>query len=1195
MVLLIFDQMTSFTTSRLTWFSQFHLILPLTGKDEKEVLSSNKRTKHEYSRSTNFDNIVKQYDSPKQVPKCKTNLTARLGHTHEAGNESSRSSLYSIPSIEWDGRCKSDFGLRSRSLPRNRTARLFRTQSHSGFINSYMKDPEPTHYHVPRCRSCGASNVSYAFELSKEEKGKKAKNHPSIYYSVDNIPQKCSEEVARDPTYVKVQEKFVPVFKVEKKDVEFVESQEFNEDNYIGDIGNSFSSENQTVIEKSDANDQTVQICEKNAQISTKSTIKDDKETLTRDLEEDDGIEDVNKTLESMEGEYHSFTDLEDSYESPVKELVEKDIRDYSVPIDFYCEDFKAKEEVKKSPLKVKNTLEPILEESKSSYGDDSNTSQNDKKEEVVENIVGDVVNIAVLASQLKQEISTIAAQKVTPEALVAECVSRQESYLVNEEGSDITANDVESFTTNVVQTAVDIYENEASEQDMLDSVYDNVFEILSNENESEVNEVKRQNSLASTLSSTERISMDSTAEFEKYEVVSEILSGILSRIEFVEIVLKVKTPKVELLEHFNTDDDIQETFSIAKMIADIEQSACLNETVLTEVSDTDIGQTNKIIEGIIYYIFDRAMFINNQKLKSNKKTVKKVITVADFEDILFTAKPIWMDSEDYEEIPLEEKQSVEKDFYAIKDFFNAKCLQSATEQKIKKIKEKRCDCEKAAKVDDDVVVNSHEKSCQCDDHVDDNSEHNEQVHDKPQENGDVLDDENQVYFDPIVNNIEVIEEKTDYCKQVAIYHEYKQNLTYILDKPTFSDLDTTNFNLEPQVDNNITTNDASKTADIELNETFVETSDMNNAFHEDFSQSEDATISSQTEECFVTPDVDLTSELKENISLETDTYVIETVIDTSQEEYHSTVNDEFKDISDRTEEFASFSVQSSANNIEEYLSPIRDPSLEDTIFSPEYRDISLITNNVKEDTKKKESSRKRKHVKEAQSRSSSPNRKTTKQFELNESPIKSESKATPLKNLAKRRAYSDIASPFMKKTHVLAMSQTEHSGGVKYWLSFDENLPVVETEKVARNVKSIDDTLPSFISIDIDEDSMEGNPKKFFDKATSMNTKRSSVLLHEYNENDISFPSPSTSNIEFARERVREIVADPELERDDTDKDLPQKKLLYELHSRPSKRLYSSWPPFEDTLFYRIISKFRMSESFDPNDLEDPNFDSSA
>ncbi|XP_075988985.1 uncharacterized protein LOC142984964, partial [Anticarsia gemmatalis] len=327
--------------------------------EDKEELTTNNRSKHEFSRTANFENIIKNFDSPRKHPKCKLSLTNRLAQESNLGHASSRSSLYSIPSIEWDGRCKSDYGLRTRSLTRQRThGKLFRTRSHSGFINSYLKDPEPNHFHLPRCNSCGAANVSYAWELSK---AKNTKN--SLYYSVDNLPQKCSEDVEKQT----VVEKVVPVFKIDKKE-EFVESQEFNEDYYIGEIGNSFSSENQTVIEKNEA---TV-VCN-----------TENKDMFVEDLAVND---DINKTIESVEGEYHSFTDLEDSYESPVKDLVEKDIRDYSVPIDFYCDDFKVKDD-KRSPLKVKNLLEPILEESKSSYGDDCNTSTIEKTEFANSNI----------------------------------------------------------------------------------------------------------------------------------------------------------------------------------------------------------------------------------------------------------------------------------------------------------------------------------------------------------------------------------------------------------------------------------------------------------------------------------------------------------------------------------------------------------------------------------------------------------------------------------------------------------------------------------------------------------------------------------------------------------------------------------------------------------------------------------------
>lgn len=945
----------------------------------------------------------------------------------------------------------------------------------------------------------------------------------------------------------------VVVFKVEKKDTEFVESQEFNEDNYIGDIGNSFSSENQTVIEKTDV------VISENDPASTEDIVKERKEIYAENAVPTDVIDDVNVTLESTEGEYHSFTDLEESYESPVKELVEKDIRDYSVPIDFYCDDFKARDDSKKSPLKAKNTLEPILEESKSSYGDDSNSFQNDKKEDLVENIVGNVVNKAVLASQLKLEIATKNACKVTTEALVAECVNKQESFIVNEEVSDITPNDVESFTTNTVQTAVDVYKNEVSEQEMIDSVYDNVFEILSTENESETNDVKRQNSLASTLSSNDRVSFDSTTEFEKYEAIAEVLSALLNRIQFIEV---MQPPLVitdtNTIQNYSISNESSETFSIAKIIEDIEQNVCLNETILTETSDTDIGQANKVIEGILYYIFDRAMYINKNKLKGSKRGNKKVITVADFEDILFTAKPLWFEIED---------------FSTKLEVSDAKCRTDVTEQMVR-IEE--CNIERSVNFDQwDNIKDLNIKE------------------DNPNQEVNTLDELNEMHdcYDT------EMQYKSDYCTQIVIYQDTKPNIMQLLDKQISDDFNSTN--LDRQVENSTTEELLRKIenltkGDIDiLNETFIETSDMNNAFHEDFSQSEDPTISSHTEEFFVTPDVDLTSEIKENISMDTETVTIEKTTEQSHEEIHM-INDEFRDICNQTEEFASFSMLPEAN-AEEYLSPVRDVSSpNEEFYSPEYRDI--CNKNLDDNTEyfiwseepDESQSMDQLGVKEGLSRSSSPNRQPI--FELTESPIKNVSNIKDLHD-------TDITSPFVKKANVLAMSQTEHSGGVRYWLSFDENLSI-ETEKpTIRNVKSIDDTLPSFISIDID-DNTDVKSNEFYEKETNMKTKRSSVLLNDYKDNEVCFPSPSTSNIEFATcdskfELVREF--DPELENDNSESSLPRKRLLYELHSRPSKRLYSSWPPFEDTLFYRIISKFRMSESFDPSDLEDPNFDSSV
>lgn len=196
----------------------------------------------------------------------------------------------------------------------------------------------------------------------------------SLYLSVDNIHERCVDETEK----VKVKEAIIPAYKVANAP-EFVESQEFNEDNYLEEL-NSFASNNRTVIEKD------IGETAKDTEVAT----DDNSYTYRADYAQIDT--DNDNTLETTEGEYHSFTeDFEEAYESPVKDLVEKDIRDYSVPIDFYCDDYnrsedspkkspfksdrKSGESPTKSPFKARepvNVLEPILEESKSSYGDDS-------------------------------------------------------------------------------------------------------------------------------------------------------------------------------------------------------------------------------------------------------------------------------------------------------------------------------------------------------------------------------------------------------------------------------------------------------------------------------------------------------------------------------------------------------------------------------------------------------------------------------------------------------------------------------------------------------------------------------------------------------------------------------------------------------------------------------------------------------
>ncbi|KAJ2939509.1 hypothetical protein O0L34_g6337 [Tuta absoluta] len=902
-----------------------------------EALSANKRSVHEYSRNANFKNTVHMFDSidsEQKHPKCKVSLNAKLTldkvefrnvdpkssnattsnldvtyklgkksvavnalDLYQAGRASSQSSLCSIPSIEWDGRCRSEYALRTRSLPRklkNTSSTLHRTQSHSGFVN-FNKDPEPTHYHLPRCNSCGATNTSYAWEIPKEERRKKSSC--SLYESVGNLHQKCLDEIANVPDIVKVKENFVPVFKVAKlpdTENEFVESQEFTEDNYLGDLGNSsFSSDNKTVVEKINETVQEVTLTElkivevvtdeKNAANNVSTGDYNDTESAPAVYESEDIN---NNTMDSVEGEYHSFTEdmgfEEAVYESPVKDLFEKDIRDYSVPVDVYFKDYKklSPEKSQQKRLETKSGLEPILEESKSSY-DDSGNASNDKidlksehvlesannvvdipvnntnlsaersntslHEETYQNLQSDSKNseIRILSStietctdsgteikhsklsinlqidakldkissvsddqyqtnnvhlddddecptknkrenlnineaitctiplestivnellhrvdkaiELKNEMSDCQS-KSSSYLLELENIHRRESFIVTDEDSEYTTNDIE-IATSVLQTAINVYTNSDDDQDLesaiVDNIYKDVYDFLSVDAIS--NESNQKQSIEySVTSSIELKSFNSTAEFEKYEAVADVIANILNKIESQSNIVDVfaKLPKEKIGSHFDVEqntsdlcleekyegnqaqiiatatistsdklvekptqpeddmnkidtlqtsstenqtiieviatDDIvigsdqvyktvainsdsghdsndsesreqMEDFSIVKMIQDLELNINLNETILTEASETDLSSRDKIIEGILYYMLNQVFFHATDKAKANKeRKLKKVITVVDLEDILLTTSPALLGEKISDSIYQEKKHSNE-------------------------------------------------------------------------------------------------------------------------------------------------------------------------------------------------------------------------------------------------------------------------------------------------------------------------------------------------------------------------------------------------------------------------------------------------------------------------------------------------------------------------------------------------------
>ncbi|XP_047518695.1 uncharacterized protein LOC125058629 [Pieris napi] len=327
---------------------------------------AHKRTLHSFPRSPNFNHIVQKYEGPK----CKLNLNQKLTGADTVAvykDTVSCSSTFSLQSLDSFPK----YHMRTRSLPRklkNEFTSVYRTRSHGAFVNSYMNNPEPEHFHIPKCDSCGSINNTYAWEMRKIDP--RYKQYGSLYYSIDNLANGLEEDnIDSKPNITKTCDE-VPRLDL-KCEEEFVESQEFNEDNYFDDVTNCLS---QNHIETTEV--------QRTEDAKTEGIFR--AEYVTVQTQTDFSY----NTLDS-EGEYHSFTDdmLEDIdavvYESPVKNLVDKDIRDYSVPINFYCEEYGKKDSPRVSPLKKKeapknNVLEPILEESKSyeESTSDSNKTQ---------------------------------------------------------------------------------------------------------------------------------------------------------------------------------------------------------------------------------------------------------------------------------------------------------------------------------------------------------------------------------------------------------------------------------------------------------------------------------------------------------------------------------------------------------------------------------------------------------------------------------------------------------------------------------------------------------------------------------------------------------------------------------------------------------------------------------------------------
>lgn len=1491
-----------------------------------------------------------------------------------------------------------------------------------------MKDPHPLHYHLPKCKSCGATNSSYAWEVVKDEKKRKVS---SVYFSVDNIPQKCLNECEK---VFKVEEKVVPVFKVPKIDTEFVESQEFNEDNYLADV-NSFSSENQTVIEqpnldtaldlKKDVSNTQLDTVHQNTPESSprsggceiQKVNEIDNEVFVvksslNDIFRAECVEITNaENNTSGEGEYHSFSDdyEEGIYDSPVRELVEKDIRDYSVPIDFYCEDYFRKEGVR-SPRKTtakrepKIVLEPILEESKNS-SDDSGLScivteksvegiedqtadqENEKKcidtdvieteeylpevnvekpqilspkkknvytkrtilteikeivednkevqdmnekngknimkyddevdvfksdnnvkiktktevtdvdaldenarrkhlfictvyddtsfskkiedtNEIIKNILNEIITKVEAAAELKLEIFNCSTEKTSSMVLAAKyllnCCNNSHdnnSYITQDIDCDKTSCEMKSFT-NSVQTAMDVYtESEtyvSEQQDLFNSMCKNIFEILSDDactkqDDASVGDIfissdanteqvdvsddgvlekptenlkfTRKSSVESTLSSVCAKSFDSVVEFEKFEEISEVITNILDKIDYqYDNNIFIKAPKLkgfnifgvktqdisivknndntgqdkelekyqidtnkqnsnapqhdgtisldtdvskliqeEIISHINinqipnsenhehcktqisspdfevyeipkqsvgkppvldlktetscnyfsksdaptasskntidisgnepkllknifkstlNDEEsfvvqtesqsyfdcsdsktysrtelLQDDFSIAKIIQDLEFND-FNESLVTETSESNLEST-KIVEAILYYIFDEAFFVLGKKIKTAKrKKVKKVITVADMEDILLTAKPLWSDcdlhnkcinvnaSEDVKVNDNDVSFLFEENFAKDDDILNEEPVTFEIKILDHIIKNSRLKSTSECFVEfneEIKQVKTFDNNVMSVD-IEKQSERESTVHKNDTPKKDVKSLVNEKITCTILEEIDITNtpfKKYDLGTNQML--DFNKAERYLEENVDFCE--TVNFN--------------------DLNKSFIENIKKN--IEEETSGSYD-TVNSHVQAIFNkddTGDENLTCNMQSNLNVAIDVKTEATFVE--------------NDSTETASEILQYILDKSSNNIfcnKHKENAKRGAKVENVLNE------SFVLEKTTEDMNTA-------FVEDTQfySRSSSPNRKTSVFQYCSVSPIRNPSDTFVGEDLSVLYEKDDtiMGSPFVKRASVISMSQIEHSGGVKYWISFDDS---VEGEPVKEGPKRLFDEnkIPSFVTVDF-KTNKHDKKMKAFDKDTC-NARRESVLLQEFdntecylegyrqtnsyerffddiktnlytNENNLQkennltyferktdrFYSPEKNLDNFYISDIYQDNTDfPETSRDNqpglyicnqsensvekcnhpsattvqdsfvtacastdyttcesnnnTHFEAPHKKLLYDsridLHTKVHRRQYTSWPPFEDTLFYRIISKFRMSESFDPSELESSKINSS-
>ncbi|XP_069363548.1 dentin sialophosphoprotein-like [Maniola hyperantus] len=946
--------------------------------------------------------------------------------------------------------------------------------------------------------------------------------------SVDNIPERCREEIKYNINVVKVKESVVPVFQIASQ--EFVDSQEFNEDNYLGDIDNSFLS-NRTVIEKDqgtvdDGNDtlRNKDIETNNEELKNEQNDKGGGADVYRaiPINIDNNSEDLNVTIESVEGEYHSFIDDMDFeevvYESPVKNLVEKDIRDYSIPIDFYCDDYSKKDSSpKKSPMKQlalakQNILEPILEESKSSYDDSSDSSKLQNKEDSV-----------------------------------------KEHHILNEDKSD--KNSTENVDNSVKIVSID----------------SNNFKDHSNDR---IEEHENRLSSLSGTTSEKGSSFDSTAEFEKVELIADLVSSILNNVEnkinedtllfekrhCTENMFFYLDTSTEEVQEIEKEEEF-ESFSITQMVENLRRN--MNETILTETSESGFSITHTIVEAIVYYIFDAAFYYCANKEKCNKrKQYKKVITVVDYEDILFTTLPGWLGFD------VTDKISDDNAEEAARLYSNDKLdIQISND-------------------DNDRWLGFNESLIDVTTGIDNN-------------NVEGLADLNANY------TFTEIDDKNEEFEKNKEYDDENNGLYVEIHKTDGINAESTNFNTSGENFDLLTVHNVEQEANMAITLAKFNTSDEELGVMKVNEEENNRTdMSSERNESFYSNDI---TENEQDIAR---------IEDTSSFSYHD-MCDELEDNNetDTSQQFDGNSAEIAAYIICSLIEKSCRIQDEDSQLKTSFNDTFVLNTAFVESDM-------------CYGRSSSPERS---QFEeCTVSPIRHANKSFAGDDLTVLYEKDDtiLGSPFVKKANILSMSQTVHSGGIKYWLSFDDNLDL-EIDRPKRKPKFSENLLPSFVVVDLEDKMEKTNFVKEFDEKflDETNVKRRSGVLCsddvnvnrndrffnndniETQTNDIFFDNGNierhtsdtfgteaseyntcespvdskTSNLSF-QER---LIFDCKLESNNKERLIFDSRLV-----ATKRRLHSSWPPFEHTIFYKIISKFRLSESFDLSDLDKARFD---